>query len=152
MVASDVSLGHGAVRVLFPLAPVPAGDLPLAVADLLDRPRVVDVDVRDQVILPFAGAPADVLHVALGVGRGVISVQQDGRMVVREGLALKGRDRRVGEDFLLRAEDRHHLLFRLVHLTAEVFLLPGPRDRDVAADEEAVAGLQLIRANCVAVI
>ena len=152
MVASDVSLGHGAVGILFPLAPVPAGDLPLAVADLLDRPRVVDVDVCDQVILPLAGSTPDVLHVALGVGRGVVSVQQDRRVVIREGLALEGRDRRIGEDFLLRADDRHHLLLRLVHLGAEVLLLPGPRDRDVPADQEAVAGLQLVRADRVAVI
>ena len=73
-------------------------------------------------------------------------------MVVREGLALKGRDRRVGEDFLLRAEDRHHLLFRPVHLGAEVLLFPDSGDRDVPADQEAVAGLQLVRADRVAVI
>ena len=152
MVASDVSLGHGAVRILLPFAPVPARDLPLAVADLLDRPRVVDVDVRDEVVFPLAGSAPDVLDVPLSVGRGVVSVQQDGRVVVRERLPLEGRDSRIGEDFLLRADNRHHLLFRLVHLGAEIFLLPDPGDRHVPADQEAVAGLQLIRADRVAVI
>ena len=152
MVASDVSLGHGAVGVLLPLAPVPAGDLPLSVADLLDRPRVVDVYVRDEVVLPLAGSAPDVLHVALGIGRRVVSVQQDGRVVIRERLPLEGRDRRVREDFLLRADHRHHLLLRLVHFGAEVLLLPGPRDRHVPADQETVASFQLVRADRVAVI
>ena len=103
----------------------------------------------------FARSPPDVLGMSLFVYCHIIRPDDSGRMVIGHWLSFKARHCGLGKDLFRASVDRKHFACVITIQTdfcPKVILVACAGNGDIAADQEPVIGLDLVRADSVTVV
>ena len=126
-----------APRILFyVLGVISCGHLTLAVKYLLDKFRIGNIQIGNNLVTVIAHTKAHVLYVSLCIPPEIVGVHILVGMSVGNGLALEGRKRRLCENLLRRTIYVHHPcgVSILDKFGLQILLIPGARNRHVFAD------------------